>query len=105
MWESLQQFVVAHKKAVGVFGDSITFVGSLILSLEALFKKTTLVSIQRKQKLLERTKYLKSRSGENVTREQIEDKWIDLWLRLSKIGIVTLTLGFLALLLGRILAE
>jgi hypothetical protein len=105
MWENLQPFLVAHKKGVGIFGDSITFAGSLILSCEALFKKTERVSIGRKRKLIEHTPYLKSRSGESVTNEQIENKWVDLWLFLSKAGILTLTLGFLALLLGRIFAE
>jgi hypothetical protein len=105
MWESLPQFLLAHKKAVGIIGDSITFAGSLILALEAFFKKKERVSVKNKRNLLKHTPYLKSSSGEQVTDEQIENKWIDLWLRLSKIGIFTLTAGFLALLLGRIFAE
>jgi hypothetical protein len=105
MWESLPQLLLAHTKAVGIIGDSITFAGSLILALEAIFKKKERVSVKNKRNLLKHTPYLKSRSGESVTNEQIEDNWIDFWSHLSMAGIITLTLGFLALLLGRIFAE
>lgn len=105
MWESLVQFLAAHKKGVGVFGDSITFAGSLVLSLEALCKKTERISTERKKKLLERTPYLKSKTGENVSVEMIENKWDALWTLLAKWGIVILTAGFLVLLLGRLFTE
>ena len=105
MWQEIQPFLLAHKKAVGILGDSITLVGSFLLSAEALFKKTQLISTGRKRKLIARTPHLKSRSGELVTDDQVENQWIDLWVLLAKIGILILTLGFLVLLLGRIFTE
>jgi hypothetical protein len=105
MWDSAQPFFVEHKKAVGIFGDSITFLGSVLLSLEALLKKTERIKVAGKRKLLKNTHFLGTRSGETVTDEQIENRWVNIWSAVSKWGIVILTLGFLALLLGRIFTE
>lgn len=105
MWQEIRPFLLAHKKAVGILGDSITFIGSLILSAEALFKKTQIISTARKRKLIARTPHLKSLSGQLVTDGQVENEWVNLWVLLAKIGILILTLGFLVLLLGRIFTE
>jgi hypothetical protein len=105
MWEGTQSFFVQHPKALGIAGDSVTFAGSLILSLEALFKKAERVSIDRKRKIIALSPYAETSSGTPLSAEAVEAKWLQIWAFASKLGTIVLTFGFLCLLLSRIFAE
>jgi hypothetical protein len=98
LWECFQH----HHKTVGIWGDSLTFLGGLLLSAEALFKKKdrlTLASIATVVKLFPNAE---DGAGNKLGTSAVEDKQLQRWERVAKWGVGLLTLGFLLLLISRI---
>jgi len=105
MWEGAQTFLTQHPKALGITGDSVTFLGSFILSLEALCKNTERISVDRKRKIIQSSPYAEAESGAPLSSEAVERQWQKLWALAAKSGTLVLTAGFLLLLFNRIFAE
>ncbi len=105
MGESLLRLFALHPKAIGIIGDSLTFVGSVLLSLEALFKQTERLSVDTKKTIVKFFPSAEELEGDAVDPELVEKKWLKLWGWASKAGTILLAAGFAFLLLGRIFAE
>ncbi len=92
-------------KVLGLTGDSLTFAGSLVLALEALFKQTERLSINRKRTIVKNFKYAEDAAGRNLTDAAVERKWFKLWVFVSRAGAIVLAVGFAFLLATRILED
>ena len=82
LWEYLQH----HHRTVGIWGDSLTFLGGLLLSAEALFKKKdrlTLASIATVVKLFPGAEDGK---GKKLATTTAEDKQLKRWEKIAKLG-------------------
>jgi hypothetical protein len=102
MLDTLWAFLQQHHRPVGIWGDSLTFLGGLLLSAEALFKKKdrlTLASIAIVVKLFPGAE---DGNGKKLATTTEEDKQLRRWEKVAKLGVGLLTLGFLLLLLLRI---
>lgn len=87
----------------GILGDSLTFFAAFLLALEALFKPMERLSINRKQAIMKRFRYLEGPEGDPVTLENVETEWQKLWTLVSRCGAILLCLGFGFLLVTRLL--
>jgi hypothetical protein len=105
MWEGAQSILGLSSRTLGITGDSLTFAGSLVLALEALFKETERLSIDRKRTIVRNFKYAEDREGRDLTDEAVERKWFKLWVFASRMGAMVLALGFAFLLATRILEK
>ena len=103
--QSAQTFVVEHRKCVGVFGDSLTFLGGVLLALEALWKKSERTSIAVKKTTAKYFPQAEDESGNTISPEAAEEKWVNRWHRVSQLGAIAMAAGFFLLLLCRIFAE
>ena len=105
MLDFAQEFVVAHRRCIGIAGDSLTFLGGLLLALEALGKKREWISIATKRTVARYFPRAEDESGKSINPVKTEEDWVDRWHLIAQIGAVTLAAGFLLLLLLRIFAE
>jgi hypothetical protein len=105
MWQDAHSFLCQHPKFLGITGDSMTFAGSILLALEALFKEAQFVSINRKAKIVLRSKYAEDASGKPLDPSATEAKWRKLWIVVNRFGAFVLVGGFACLLANRIFAE
>ncbi|MGH9595915.1 MAG: hypothetical protein ACRD3K_03865, partial [Edaphobacter sp.] len=96
-WRTKGHNLCARHRTVGIWGDSLTFLGGLLLSAEALFKKKdrfTLASIATVVKLFPGAEDGK---GNKLTTTTEEDKQLKRWETVAKWGVGLLTFGFLLL--------
>jgi hypothetical protein len=105
MWDGVHALLTQHPKALGVLGDSLTFLGSLLLALEALLKQTERISIDRKRTIVSHFKHAVDVRGNPIDPQAVEQKWLKLWAFASKAGTIALALGFACLLVRRIFVE
>jgi hypothetical protein len=98
LWECLRQ----HHRTVGIWGDSLTFLGGLLLSAEALFKKKDRLAVAVKGTVAKFFPGAEDSGGNKVSPTTTEEKQVNLWGLVAKAGIGMLTIGFLVLLLLRI---
>jgi hypothetical protein len=103
--KSVQEFVVAHRKCLGISGDSLTFLGGLLLALEALWKKSERISIAVKKTTAKDFPHAEDAAGKSINPEDTEQKWVNRWHLISQLGAVAMAAGFFVLLLCRIFAE
>jgi hypothetical protein len=96
------EFVHNHHKCVGIWGDSFTFLGGLLLSAEALFKKKDRLAIAVKGTVATFFPGAEDSGGKKVSPSVTEEKQVNLWDLAAKGGIGMLTFGFLLLLILRI---
>jgi len=101
----VQVLVSAHRRCVGIAGDSLTFFGGLLLALEALGKKRERISIATKRTIARYFPRAEDESGKSINPEKTEEEWVNRWHLVAQAGAVTLAAGFFLLLLLRIFAE
>ena len=102
MLPHLWEFIHANHRCVGIWGDSLTFAGGLLLSAEALFKKKDRLAIAIKTTVATLLPGAEEKSGNTVSPSDEEKKQLNRWDLVAKAGIGMLTVGFLVLLLLRI---
>ncbi len=105
MWEALQLLLTGHRKAFEITGDSLTFLGGMLMAAEALWKTTERIAIATTNTFLKYFPDAEDRGGRPVSTKQVEERWQKRWSFTAKLGAVVLTAGFLILLLCRIYAE
>ena len=105
MRENLQPFLVVHKKAFGIAGDSITFFALILLSLEALFKQAEWLSVESKRTIVAYFKNAEDADGNKIDIPTVERHWRTLWTIAARCGTLFLALGFAILLALRIWSE
>lgn len=103
MWESIHALLIGHPKALGVLGDSFTFIGSLLMAAEALWKKTERIAIATKKTIVKYFPTAEDEKGKPVSPTVVEEKWSNRWNVASKSGVIVLAAGFALLLAHRIL--
>ena len=104
MWQETQ-LVAHHPKWPGIVGDSLTFLGSILLTLEALFRPAQNLSVDRKGTIVKYFKTAERADGEKLKPEDVKRGWEVLWTRCNRIGVVLLVIGFGFLLGVRLFAE
>jgi hypothetical protein len=102
MLTQLLEFIHTNHRCVGIWGDSLTFAGGLLLSAEALFKKKDRLTIAVKGTVATFFPGAEDNSGKKVSPTDTEKKQLNRWDLVAKAGIGMLTVGFLVLLLVRI---
>jgi hypothetical protein len=102
MLPHLWNFIRTNHRCVGIWGDSLTFAGGLLLSAEALFKKKDLLTIAIKGNVARLFPGAEDKGGKTVSQSDEEKKQLNRWDLITKAGIGMLTVGFLVLLLLRI---
>jgi hypothetical protein len=105
MWQVIQEFVVAHRRALGIAGDSLTFFGGLLLAAEALWKKTERTAIATKRTTARFFPHAEDAAGKQISPSDTEEKWFNRWHLLSQAGAVAMAIGFFFLLVCRIFAD
>lgn len=95
----------AQHKTFGVIGDSLTFVGGLLLAAEVLFRKTEHTAIAAKDTIVKYFPDAQDADGKPISPSDEEKRWAARWDLCSRIGVVALATGFACLLLVRIFAE
>jgi hypothetical protein len=103
--QSPHEFVFAHRRCLGITGDSLTFLGGILLALEALWKKRERTSIATKKTTAKFFPGAEDESGKSINPEQTEEKWVNRWHWIAQVGTVAVAAGFFVLLLLRIFAE
>ncbi len=103
--QSVQAFVVAHRKYLGISGDSLTFLGGLLLALEALWKKSERISIAVKTTTARYFPKAEDAAGKSISPETTEETWVNRWHLISQLGTIAMAAGFFLLLLCRIFAD
>lgn len=103
--QSAHEFVFAHRRCLGITGDSLTFLGGMLLALEALLKRRERTSIATKRTIAKFFPDAEDESGKSINPEKTEEKWVNRWHWVAQVGTVALAAGFLVLLLLRIFAE
>jgi hypothetical protein len=98
----LWEFIHNHHRTVGIWGDSLTFAGGMLLSAEALFKKKDRLVIAVKGAVATFFPGAENKSGKKVSVSSTEEKQLNRWAFVAKAGTGMLTIGFLILLLLRI---
>lgn len=104
-FQSVQEFAVAHRRSLGITGDSLTFVGGLLLAIEALWKRTERISIATVRTTAKYFVQAEDKAGNKINPEKTEEAWVNLWHRISQVGAIVMACGFLFLLFCRIFAE
>ena len=102
MLPHLWEYIHNHHRCVGIWGDSLTFAGGLLLSAEALFKKKDRLTIAVKGAVATFFPGAEGKSGTKVSITDTEEKQLNRWALVAKAGTGMLTIGFLILLLLRI---
>ena len=102
MLPHLWEFIHANHRCVGIWGDSLTFAGGLLLSAEALFKKKDRLTIAIKGTVSRLFPGAEDKVGKTVSQSDEEKKQLNRWDLVAKVGTGMLTVGFLVLLLLRI---
>jgi hypothetical protein len=102
MLDSIWEFLKIHHKGVGIWGDSLSFIGGLMLAAEALFQKKDRLAIAVKGTVARLFPGAEDSEGNKVSTNATEEKQVDLWELVAKWGIVVLTVGFAFLLVSRI---
>jgi hypothetical protein len=105
MWQEASSFLKVHPKFLGITGDSLTFLGSILLILEALFKKVQFVSVDQDKVIVKYFPYAEDAGGRRLSPRMTEENWMMLWLVVSRVGAFFLVGGFGFLLLSRIFSE
>jgi hypothetical protein len=105
MWEAIQSLLTGHRKAFEITGDSLTFLGGMLMAAEALWKTTERIAIATTNTFLKYFPDAEDRTGRPIESKQVEETWQKRWSFTAKLGAVVLTAGFLILLLCRIFAE
>jgi hypothetical protein len=95
-----------HPRALGITGDSITFIGGIFLAIDALFKKEEQIHLAA-EKLIAKDfgESAQNKEGGHLDPTRTEEKTLARSVIYAKIGTGLLTLGFGCLLLVRILGE
>ena len=105
MWQDVHSFICYCPKCLGITGDSLTFVSSFLLALEAVFKPSAKISIERKKAIVKHFPYADNRDGTKLDAADVERKWSKMWVWVNRIGAFGLVVGFAFLLASRVLAE
>jgi hypothetical protein len=105
MWKILHDLLIEHPKALGIAGDSLTFLGGLLLAAEALWKKRERTAIATKETTAQYFPNAEDREGNPISPSEVEQRYADTWDAMSKIGAIAMTAGFFFLLISRIFAE
>jgi hypothetical protein len=105
MWEAMLSLLTGHRKAFEIAGDSLTFIGGMLMAAEALWNTTERIAIATAKSFLKYFPEAEDRTGAPLATEQVEEVWRKRWNITAKLGAVVLTGGFLVLLLCRIYAE
>lgn len=105
MWFPLQEFVAVHHKGLGILGDSLTFLGGLLLAIEALWKRTERISIATVRTTARYFVQAEDKAGNKINPEKTEENWVNRWHHFAQAGAVAMAAGFLVLLLVRIFAD
>lgn len=105
MLDSISELVQAWKRAFGIFGDSLTFLGGLLLALEALYKKSDRQAIEDRQSILDLFPTAQDENGNPLSISDLDKSLVSRWQAIARLGVVIMVLGFLCLLLLRIFAE
>lgn len=105
MWSGEPTLLARYPKAIGIAGDSLTFLGGLLLSAEALWKKTEREAIAVKETTVKYFPQAEDQAGRPVSPSEVEKQWFRRWDAASKAGVLLMALGFLFLLISRIFAE
>ena len=97
------------EKVLGIFGDSFTLGGSVVLALEALLKRWRTTRDRKSTKAVWRLGKSRlggiDRHGRPITAESIEDDAIKIGQILGIVGVALLVTGFSILLAIRIWGE
>jgi hypothetical protein len=102
MWHDIWELLKLHHQCVGITGDSITFIGGLMLSAEALFKKKDRRTIAIKGTVSRLFPGAEDKGGVTVSATETEERQVNFWEGVAKAGVVALTIGFFLLLVSRI---
>jgi hypothetical protein len=105
VWQTAQEWVVANKRPLGIWGDSLTFLGGVLLAAEALGKKSERISIAIVKTTAKYFVQAEDKAGNKINPETTEEAWVNRWHRISQLGAIAMAAGFLVLLLCRVFAE
>ena len=105
LFQSVRELVLAHRKCLGISGDSLTFLGGLLLALEALGKKNERISIAIVRTTAKYFVQAEDEDGRKVSPEAAEEAWVKRWHLIAQLGASAMAAGFLLLLVLRIFAD
>lgn len=105
MWQAVHEWVAANKRPLEILGDSLTFLGGLLLAAEALWKKTERIAVATKRTTAKYFPAAEDEQGNRINPSEEEEKWFERWHALAKAGAVAMAAGFFVLLICRIFAE
>jgi hypothetical protein len=89
-------------RAAGFLGDGLTFVGSLFLAVDALFKrKEQMLAARRSAIARDFPDSAQTKDGQLLTPAWIEEDALQRSILWARIGAVLLVLGFACLLVSR----